>query len=213
MAIIGGDHWRLLEPLLAEEEANAHLHYLLGRATVDAGRPADGMKHYEKVVALDPRYAADERLVEDAVKQFDEKEEEAVTAKAVLGSLLATPGAATARAALYDLAIEGSWGGRKRARELLEETGQTAQLEPWQTTAMELLGTGKNCERVKKLVGELEASGAAGALPALERTARRPREGCGFLNKQDCYKCVRGDLKEAIETLKKAEANAPAPAP
>ncbi len=37
------------------------------------------------------------------------------------------------------------------------------------------------------------------ALPALERVAHSPRRGCGFLGQQDCYRCLRGPLRRALE--------------
>ena len=194
----------LLEPLLAEHGANPHLRYLLGKAKTDAGRPADAMEHYAKALEGDPRYASDGRIVSDSLKQFAEKDDAAAdTAKPVVHALLASPVAPKTRTSIYDLAIEGSWGARKRAKSTLEETGQFDALEPWQKTAIELSLTGKNCERVKKLVNELARAGDRGAIPVLKKTARRPTEGCGFLNKGDCYKCMRSDVKRAISKLEK----------
>lgn len=195
----------LLSPLLAENADNAHLHYLLGKATADSGKPAEAMEHYAKALGTDARYAADKRILSDALKQFSAKEDdEADKAKPVVTALLGSPAGPSARTSLYDLAIEGSWNARKRAKSTLEEAGQFESLEPWQKTAIELRATGKNCERVKKLVNELAESGEPRALPALQKTARRPTEGCGFLKKGDCYKCMRDDVKKAIARLEKA---------
>lgn len=193
---------------IEDEEASqsSHYHYLLAKALVDAGTPAEAMSHYEKAVSIDPRYAADGRLISDVTRIFGEpKDEDAAPAEPVVVALLKNDESGSATTSVFDVAVEGRWAARKRAKEALESSGGWEALEEWQRTAVELRLTGKQCERIKKLVNDLAAAGEPRALPALRKTANRPRQGCGFLNKGDCYKCMRGDLDAAIKKLEKAQ--------
>jgi serine/threonine-protein kinase len=190
----------------AEAKQSPHYHYLLAKALVDNGSAEQGMGHYQEALAGEPRYASDGRLISDATRIFGEpKDEDAAPAEPVVKALLKSDPSGAATTSVFDVGIEGRWAARKRAREILKESGRWEELEPWQRTAIELRLTGKQCERIKKLVNELAESGEPRALPALRKTANRPRQGCGFLNKGDCYKCARKDLASAIDALEKAQ--------
>ena len=45
-------------------------------------------------------------------------------------------------------------------------------------------------------------------LPTLRRYERSPRSGCGFLSLSDCYDCIRGDVREALDAIERANPGA-----
>lgn len=40
------------------------------------------------------------------------------------------------------------------------------------------------------------------ALPAVERLGRLPRRGCGLFGRQDCWSCLRGELRRTLQSLR-----------
>ncbi|UJR82484.1 serine/threonine-protein kinase [Sandaracinus amylolyticus] len=66
--------------------------------------------------------------------------------------------------------------------------------------AVVALELGERCPDRRNAVREIERIGDARALPALERL-HRDRRGCGFLNTQDCHRCLRRDLRDARRAL------------
>lgn len=63
------------------------------------------------------------------------------------------------------------------------------------------LETATGCRSRKKAISGIVELGDKDALPALERWRRSPKKGCGFLNLQDCYRCIRTPIRRAIATL------------
>ena len=194
-----------LEPLLAEHDADPHLRYLLGRATADTGSPADAMPYYAAAVQTDARYAGESRLLSDARRLFsDNSNETAAPAQPVMLALLRSANPQPPEAALLEVAIDGPWNARKRSRDLLKEAGRWDGLAAWQQHAIDLGLVGRSgCETALKHIRALSDGGERDALPALKKASRRPKEGCGFLKKQDCYKCMRGELAATINKLEK----------
>ena len=63
------------------------------------------------------------------------------------------------------------------------------------------LRSASRCTERKEVVVRLKALGDERALPTLRWFDRQPRRGCGFIKLEDCYGCMRTELKEAIEAL------------
>jgi hypothetical protein len=61
--------------------------------------------------------------------------------------------------------------------------------------------TSRSCKARKQVIAKMQEAGDARFLPPLQRMARAPKSGCGFLSLGDCYSCVRRDLGRAITAL------------
>ena len=59
----------------------------------------------------------------------------------------------------------------------------------------------RSCAAKSAVVAKLAELGDERALPALDRLSRRPRRGCGFLNRSDCWSCLREPLAAARADL------------
>jgi eukaryotic-like serine/threonine-protein kinase len=66
----------------------------------------------------------------------------------------------------------------------------------------------RGCKPRKVAIGKMRTQPDARFLPTLQRYARASRSGCGFLSLSDCYACIRGDLRRAIDAN---QANLPPP--
>jgi serine/threonine-protein kinase len=61
----------------------------------------------------------------------------------------------------------------------------------------------RGCKTRKEVIATMQLEADLRYLPPLQRLARSPRSGCGFLNLADCLSCIRGDLREAIDEIEK----------
>jgi hypothetical protein len=69
----------------------------------------------------------------------------------------------------------------------------------------------RSCKDRKQIIGKMRAARDVRDLPPLQRLARAPRSGCGFLGLGDCYTCLRGDLRSAISAIEGARPAPPKP--
>jgi serine/threonine protein kinase len=67
------------------------------------------------------------------------------------------------------------------------------------------LETARGCQELEKAVLALDKARDIRTLPTLQRFSDMPRTGCGFLNLEDCYRCVRKELKAAIGAIVELE--------
>ena len=175
-----------------------HYHYYLGIAYAAEDRDIESLDAYTKAIELEPRYARDKRLIENALDALSDKDD-AVKERAqtlLKGPLLETTPIPLARMA-YD---PGSNRGRKRARALLEETGKFDALPEWRKDAIKLrLDVG--CKPRGEAVERLGDAQTPRALGPLREYARKPKRGCGRRDREDCYGCIRDELSEAIIKL------------
>jgi hypothetical protein len=103
---------------------------------------------------------------------------------------------------------------RKGALAILAYPDQFAL--PGYLTALAKLESARSCRERKDAIAVIEPLDDVRTLAALRRLAAMPRSGCGFLDLEDCYSCIRSDLKRSIETIeaKTLPAGAsPTPAP
>jgi hypothetical protein len=63
------------------------------------------------------------------------------------------------------------------------------------------LEAARGCRERKKAIQTIEKAGDKRTLPSLRYLSRRPKTGCGFLGLEDCYSCIRADLREAIYAI------------
>ena len=114
---------------------------------------------------------------------------------------MVTPGIPVALADEVHTMIEGA-----RRADRKDAAKKVLAHEPKDEVAKYLLAiaeleTVSGCRSRKKAISEIVELGDKDALPALERWKRAPKQGCGFLNLQDCYRCIRRPIRKAIATL------------
>jgi serine/threonine-protein kinase len=178
---------------------NPHLAYLRGRVNGARGRWNASVDHYTQAVATEALYAHDSVLIEHVFERFsDRSDRRANEARALIEDHLDSP------FANHKLAEMATFGGhsnaRERARDVLDKTGRMGELADWRRLGIELRHA-EGCDERKAIIADIADEGEPEALAVLEHFANKNKFGCGMLNLQDCYGCIRADLKRAINTL------------
>jgi hypothetical protein len=70
------------------------------------------------------------------------------------------------------------------------------------------LETARSCKARKASIATMSLARDPHYLPTLRRYDRSPHNGCGFLGLSDCYDCVRGDVREALDAIERANPGA-----
>jgi serine/threonine-protein kinase len=96
---------------------------------------------------------------------------------------------------------------RRAGQALLSYGAQDKIAEPIKTLAQ--LETATTCKTRREAIDRAMASPDPRFLPPIRRRHEEPRRGCGFLSFEDCYGCVRADLKDAYEKLNALYPTAP----
>jgi hypothetical protein len=92
------------------------------------------------------------------------------------------------------------WERREAAKKVLAHKPQSSVAAYLRNIAA--LETARGCKKMKKAIQTLKEAKDDRTLNALKRVSRRRKTGCGFLNLEDCYGCVRGDLRRAIRAIR-----------
>lgn len=187
-----------LHELRGADPNNPHLAYKLALHHAEGERWSQALQFFGEAADLDERYVHDPHLKEYVFTLVEGRN--ATEANEAIGFILRHPSPlATTR--LEGLAREGATRAlRKRAFDALKEMGQIEKAEDWSRASMELRqasGCSEHRERIEAIV----KIGDPRSLPALQAVSDLPRRGCGILKQQDCYACIRGPIKEAIEGL------------
>jgi hypothetical protein len=66
------------------------------------------------------------------------------------------------------------------------------------------LETARGCKQRKSAIAQMHLHGDPRYLPTLRRYDRTSRNGCGFLGLSDCYDCIRGDVRDALDAIELA---------
>jgi serine/threonine-protein kinase len=179
---------------------NPHVNYLRGRVNGARGRWSASVENYTQAVSEESLYAHDAVLIEHVFERFsDRSDHRAEEAQALIEDHLDSPFVSNR---LAELATFGDHSKtRKRARDVLDKTGRMRDLDDWRRHGV-ALRHGDNCEQRRRAIEAIADAGDPQALPVLEYYADKNKLGCGVLNLEDCYGCIRGDLKKAIKALK-----------
>jgi serine/threonine-protein kinase len=191
-----------LEAVGAVDKAHAdnpHLAYLRGRVNGVRGRWSASVENYAQAVDAEPMYAHDEVLIEHVFERFsDRSDHRAEEAQKIIEDHLDSPFASNKLAELAMFA--GHSNTRERARDVLEKTGRIGDVADWRRLGIELRHT-SGCDERKTIIADIEDEGDPGAIAILEHFADKNKLGCGTFKLSDCYGCIRGDLKRAIDAL------------
>ncbi len=180
---------------------NPHAQFLVGKALLAAGQWKEGFDAYARTISMEPRYVRDSELQDDIVSGLENSNDDAASAaedvvKAAIGPAL--------NARLAELAEHhGVLKVRKRALRILRESGQFENLPEWNQLTIGLRHA-VGCEDNHEFVRKISALGDPRALGALRRFSALPKTGCGPDDAQDCYECLRYDLRLAVEKLQGA---------
>lgn len=184
--------------IAATNADNPHARFLLGRSHFVAGNWRTAFEEYGRTIEIAPDYASDSALQDDVLSRLEEpNDDEARPAEELIKNHLG----AAANARLAELAEHHNVRKiRRRALRILSESGQFKSLPAWNQNTIRLrhaVGCEENLEWVQKIA----ALGDPRALGALRRFSALPKSGCGAGGQEDCYDCLRYDLRVAIESL------------
>ncbi len=188
-----------LDKLIKKHGPNAHLFFLQARANAVVGDWKKALQFYQKALEREPRYASEDRLVDDVVDRYESGDDNqvALAQKILLDQL--PPAVGDRR--LSALARMGDgFTVRRRAREALEKSGRLAKLEPWNRASI-ALRFAHGCSEHRQQIEAIVKAGDARGLQVLRYYDHQPRTGCGAFDRHDCYGCIRKDLAKAISTL------------
>ncbi|HEX2675844.1 MAG TPA: hypothetical protein VHM19_04375, partial [Polyangiales bacterium] len=73
------------------------------------------------------------------------------------------------------------------------------------------LESARGCKDRKEAIKEISDLGDTRTLTSLLRLSAASKSGCGFLDLEDCYACIRADLRRAIDALDTKGPAAPTP--
>jgi len=173
-------------------QSNPHFHFLLGSVLQSQEDSAGAFIAFARAAELRPEYQNDEGLrkaILDAAS--DESTAEQVT------TFLKSHNDSTIREALYDKAVtEKDRRRRERLVAVIRNADLFGQFRRDQQLNLEIRDT-RGCKDLKPLADEIIARDDT--LPALKYLNDLPKRGCGFLNRSDCYSCLRKDVQTALK--------------
>jgi serine/threonine-protein kinase len=94
----------------------------------------------------------------------------------------------------------GKAADRRKAAQNILAYKDPAKVPP-HLVAIAKLESARGCKDRKEAIRAISELGDPRCRDVLERMADQSRSGCGFLNLEDCYGCVRSDLRHAIDAL------------
>lgn len=196
-----GEHAKAVDALHAREHEfrdNPHFHYYLGVAHIGADASALALASYRRAIDIEPRYINDKKLIEDTVSLLADKDDK-VNEEAV--KLLHDKIKARAKMPLAKLADEDRRRHvRKRAFGLMQDLKLLGTLPKWHQLQIELKNA-VGCNQHRDIITQMASLKDRRALDPLKEIDDFPKRGCGKKQRQDCYACVRDDVRQAIDTL------------
>lgn len=189
------DALRGLERAQLNYESNAHFHYLFGNAQLQESQYSGAFSSLGKAVELDSRYATEPGL-QTAVLNAAQGSSEASQAAA---EFLKGRPSAQYHEPLFEAATTlDKRRDRTKIADFLETAEILPELESWQRTAI-VLRTERKCSTLKDALDEAASLEDPRLKPMVQYVNDLPTRGCGFLNRSDCYSCLRSTAKKAME--------------
>lgn len=169
----------------------------LVRSHISQRHPVEAMRIISKLAQLDPEAGRDPELVQALVAALNSDEESAQAATRLLEQELGEAGVEL----LYDLTVKQTGARWKpRLNQSLTKADVLAKATPALRVAIDLRAA-RRCETKRELLRRAQKEGDRRSLVQLRSLTER--RGCGFLNLQDCWPCLRKSaaLSEAIAAL------------
>lgn len=172
---------------------------ILARVHMAANEHLEAMHAYAKLFALSPEMRADQEVQRNVVLAAGSSEAEVSDAAfALMEEAMGSHGPDL----LYAMAFEGKAKGKAQLRALrtVKSDKLKASATPAMLVAMELRLTG-SCQGKYSLLERAKEHGDQRTLVQLRQLYAR--KGCGFLNLNDCWPCMRqnNSLSEAVGAI------------
>ncbi len=207
-----GTTLREIEEVREETDLDSpHLDFLEGRAHAERGEWEQSVESFERLLERDPAYLQDRGLVQGLIGALGAVDGEvAGRAEALLAPRLD-------RESILTTLGRSAWRGggsrtRRRAYELLQREGVFGELPDWVRASIELRHA-HGCDQHRERIDRLVELGDPRGLEILHMYDNFPTRGCGELDEKDCFGCIRGDIREAIEQLRRKLEDPPSAAP
>lgn len=178
-----------------------HAQFLVGRALAEKNRWEEAFTLLAKAIALEPGYVRDRELLDEVMRRFEEENDGAATQAEAFISQYIKDGANSRLAALAE--HHRSRKIRRRALNALQESGRFESLDEWNQLTIKLRHA-VECEENRNYIVRIGELGDARALSALQRFNALPRNGC---KGEDCWACLRDDLRASMDKLKTQQTN------
>ena len=169
------------------------------RSHISQRHPVEAMRIISKLAQLDPEAGRDPELAQALVAALGSDEESAQAATRLLEQELGEAGVEL----LYDLTVKQTGARWKpRLNQSLTKADVLAKASPALRVALDLRAA-RRCESKRELLSRAKSDGDRRSLVQLRSLTER--RGCGFLNLQDCWPCLRkssalSDTIAALET-------------
>ena len=186
------------ESIRAAAPDNPHAQFLLGRAHSAAQNWDEAFAAYQKTIEMDPDYVRDSQLQDDIMSGLESSDDahSDPAEKLVKAAIGPAMNIRLAELAEHHKILKI----RKRALRILQESGQFQNLPDWNQLTIQLRHA-VGCEDNHAWIMKIADLGDPRALGALRRFSALPKTGCGPKKAEDCYECLRYDLRLAIERL------------
>ena len=169
----------------------------------DGHHPAEAIKALDRLAKLRPEAASDEAMLPVIKAALEGPPEATDTAFAMLEEDMGEQGLSLLYALWTSSAKDASAKLKARAGKVLSKPEIKARASKGLQALIDLNMTPASCETKREGVELALEAGDRRAVPLLQRLSSR--KGCGFLNVQDCWPCLRRDnaLAEAIKAAEK----------
>lgn len=193
---------RHIETLRSQKGIDSpHLTYLEGRAHAERDEWSSSLDSFQRSLEREPSYIRDHQLLEsmlDALGAADgdvaERTRGLLEPHLDRENVVQTLGRAAWR--------DGSSRTRQQARKLLDNQGLLDDLPDWVQASIRLRHS-HGCEEHDKQIDELVELGDPRGLEVLHLYDKFPTRGCGEDDSEDCFGCIRDDIDQAMQTLRR----------
>ncbi len=190
-----------LQDWAKQHASDSHAQFAFGRALAEQNRWDEAFIAFGKAIELEPRYAKDRELLDEVMRRFEDNDDQAATQAVTFIDKYVQEAANSRLAALAE--HHRSRKIRRRALSALKESGRFEKLQEWNQLTINLRHA-VECEENRNYIVRIGELGDSRALSSLQRFNALPRNGC---KGEDCWSCLRDELRTSIDKLKTKEEN------
>jgi len=185
----------LLNARLSHKD-NAHFNFLLASAQFQTGNLAEAVEGFNRAAELEPLYRADSGVRAAILEAFSHNEK---TSKAA-GAYLKAHWDDDYSTKIVALSENSERRVRERVEKALKDSEVWENLERWQQLSFELRNT-RRCKDLSALLDEAAKLNRKKLASSFQFVDALPKRGCGFLKRDDCYSCIREQVKTIVADL------------